>query len=72
MWPTLERAFACKFGVHRINGFELMVTADVIVMRVRIQDDDLQIGEIIDHASHITYPQPSVKKQRVILPRNKE
>ncbi len=69
---TIARSTTREFRIHRIDGLELMVTTNVIVVRMRIQNDDLEIGKFIDHASNVANAETGIEHQRSVLTDNQK
>ena len=64
---TAKCTSASKLGIRFVNGFELIIAADVIVVCVRIQPDDVQVGKLIDHASHVSDAKAGIKQECAVV-----
>ena len=44
----------------------------MIIVRMRVQNDDFKVGELIDHATHVSDSEAGIEQERMVLARNKE
>ena len=58
---------AGEIGVHRIDGVELPVAADVIVVSVRIENDDREGSELADEFADVADAHAGVKEESLLL-----
>jgi hypothetical protein len=59
--PRTSRILTCEFGIHAADGVELPVTTDMVVVRVRLQNDDGQARQLCGYSPDVTDSHASVE-----------